>query len=87
MHSISSQYKKALVDYYKLNPSKNGVGIDEKEKLANKIIERYNPASIFDFGCGQNYFLDKINNIDSSIETFGYDPGMEQYDTYDKQKK
>ena len=36
MYSISSQYKKALVDYYKLNPSKNGVGIDEKEKLANK---------------------------------------------------
>ena len=71
---FSEEYKNLLRTHYTKHPwsngnNKNGIKFD----LARFVLSTYNPKSIFDFGCGQNLFLNYVSYFNSRIETYGYD--------------
>ena len=80
---FSEEYKNLLTMHYEKNPWANGNNNNNvKQLLASRIIDQYNPKSIFDFGCGQNIFLECVNKLKSNIETYGYDLGIPKYSEF-----
>ena len=80
---FSEEYKNLLTIHYEKNPwsngnDKNGVKFD----LAKFVLSTYNPKSIFDFGCGQNIFLNYVSYFNPRIETYGYDLGVPKYSEF-----
>jgi 2-polyprenyl-3-methyl-5-hydroxy-6-metoxy-1,4-benzoquinol methylase len=76
MNNISQDYKKQI----ELLHSKNKMGKNSKRKVPKlfnmpDFLEKYNPASILDYGCGSggvvNYLSEKFNIVE------GYDPCVE----------
>lgn len=81
MDNISQDYKKQI----EILHSKNKMGKNSKRKIPKlfkmpDFLEKYNPASILDYGCGSggvvNYLSEKFNIVE------GYDPCVEKYCTY-----
>lgn len=81
MKNISDDYKTQIEVLY----SKNKMGKNSKRTIPKlfdmpEFLEKYNPESILDYGCGSggvvNYLKEKYKIVE------GYDPCVEKYSTY-----
>jgi hypothetical protein len=74
---ISKEYKKILTDIHASSPfGKRSKMPRHSEEFINKI----NPNSILDFGCGKGRLVEKLKEDYPEKLILGYDPGNPEFD-------
>lgn len=76
---ISADYKQSLEQLQKANKFK---GLLVKYDPVKEFVQRYNPASIIDYGCAKGTLIRQLKQDFPEIPTIhGYDPGVPEFDT------
>jgi len=80
-YNLSEGYKKQLDTLHK----KNKMGKNSKRKNPKlfeipKFLEKYNPTTILDYGCGSGSVVDFLSKTYTLVE--GYDPCVQRFSTY-----
>jgi len=70
---ISDDYKKQIE---KLHSKKNWGTTSTLGKKCQEVIEKYNPKSILDFGCGNGQITDLLKQTYPEKTIYGYDPAF-----------
>jgi len=81
MSNISNEYKNQIKILY----SQNKMGKNSKRKIPKlfnmpEFLEKYNPNSIIDYGCGSGGVVNYLSETYNLVE--GYDPCVERYTVY-----
>ncbi len=75
---ITKEYADQLKMMHSGAATKIGFGVTPPNKLI-ETINQYKPKTIVDYGCGAGNMMRAVKSACSFVETFGYDPGVEQY--------
>lgn len=75
---ISNDYKKVLTEIHESSPFGKRSKIP---KYLAEFIEKIQPASIIDFGCGKGRLVERLREEYSNVVVDGYDPGNKTFDT------
>jgi cyclopropane fatty-acyl-phospholipid synthase-like methyltransferase len=76
MSIINTEYKDQLLEMHSTGRFVRG------HKMLKKIVpflEKYNPTSILDFGCGHGALVNAIAETYPNMNVYGYDPGSSVY--------
>jgi SAM-dependent methyltransferase len=74
---ISEEYKKIYTEIHE----KTKFGKRSKiPDMFGEFLERTNPTSILDFGCGKGNLVSTLNELFPAKEIFGFDPANPEYD-------
>ena len=79
---ISEQYKNWMTTLHQ----RKGMGAASKKPKGQtplwrcpEVIEKYQPKTVLDFGCGQGGLIRDLSEMYPDIEFVGYDPGVPQF--------
>ena len=75
---ISNDYKKVLTEIHESSPFGKRSKIP---KYLAEFIEKIQPTSIIDFGCGKGRLVERLREEYSNVVVDGYDPGNKTFDT------
>lgn len=75
---ITDEYKKNLELLQQSNTFK---GLLVKYDPVKAFVEKYNPASILDFGCAQGRLVEQLQQDFPTAHIDGYDPGVPKFST------
>jgi len=73
--TYSAHYQKQLL---KLHETKQSFGTKSGYKGVDEWIEKYQPASIIDYGCGKGMLLASLVEK-HNLKGIGYDPGVKEF--------
>ena len=73
---IDPEYQAQLTTMHSQGRFVNGA---KAAKVVRPIIERYNPTSILDFGCGVGALVNSLQETYPNMRVEGYDPGNAEH--------
>lgn len=76
---IDTKYKTQLTHLHEDGIFNNG---KEAYKIVKRFLNRFQPRSLLDFGCGHGALLDVIKVKHPHITVKGYDPGNKLFDIF-----
>lgn len=79
MNLINDDYKKQLQALHE-QPKMFNSGDKRLTSALKSFLTKYNPSTLLDFGCSKGLLIETISKNYPTIKSFGYDPGVPQYE-------
>ncbi len=79
MTIIDKQYQQQIQEMHAKGKFNNGA---KQFSLVRPFVEKYQPTTLLDFGCGKGALIEAIHAEWPSIEVSGYDPGNPKFEQW-----